>query len=80
MWRSNYEMTPDAFSKEVDRCGCRSGRFTFPFTPMSAGSSAEKYAKDVVSEDQPIPAHVLGNMWAQQWNQHLPAARACQHG
>ncbi|XP_059083297.1 angiotensin-converting enzyme-like [Tigriopus californicus] len=28
----------------------------------------KKYGKDVVSEKGPIPAHLLGNMWAQSWN------------
>lgn len=26
------------------------------------------YGSDVVSEDGPIPMHLLGNMWAQQWS------------
>jgi len=28
---------------------------------------AEHYGEDKVREDQPIPAHLLGNMWAQDW-------------
>ena len=31
------------------------------------GKLSEKYGSDVVSADGPIPAHLLGNMWAQQW-------------
>ena len=27
----------------------------------------QKYGKEVVSETGPIPMHLLGNMWAQQW-------------
>eukprot|EP00094_Tigriopus_californicus_P003982 TCALIF_03835-PA protein Name:"Similar to Ance Angiotensin-converting enzyme (Drosophila melanogaster)" AED:0.12 eAED:0.12 QI:128/0.66/0.42/1/1/1/7/0/623 len=29
---------------------------------------AARYGKDVVNEKGPIPAHLLGNMWAQSWN------------
>lgn len=28
----------------------------------------KRYGKDVVSETDPIPMHLLGNMWAQQWS------------
>ncbi|NVL67969.1 M2 family metallopeptidase, partial [Escherichia coli] len=27
-----------------------------------------KYGKDKIPEKAPIPAHLLGNMWAQQWD------------
>lgn len=27
-----------------------------------------KYGEDVVTKDGPIPAHLLGNMWAQTWD------------
>ena len=29
---------------------------------------AKKYGADKVPDGKPIPAHLLGNMWAQQWN------------
>ncbi|XP_072156019.1 angiotensin-converting enzyme isoform X2 [Bemisia tabaci] len=28
----------------------------------------EKYGENIVPRKRPIPAHLLGNMWAQQWN------------
>lgn len=28
---------------------------------------SKKYGKDVVSERGPIPMHLLGNLWAQSW-------------
>ncbi|CAL7935105.1 unnamed protein product [Xylocopa violacea] len=28
----------------------------------------KKYGEDIVSKDGPIPAHLLGNMWAQSWS------------
>ena len=32
------------------------------------GRLAKKYGKDKVPAGKPIPAHLFGNMWAQQWN------------
>ena len=32
------------------------------------GQLAKKYGKDVVPPNGPIPAHLLGNIWAQEWN------------
>ena len=29
---------------------------------------AQRYGKDKVPDGKPIPAQLLGNMWAQQWN------------
>lgn len=31
------------------------------------GELNQKYGDNVVAEQGPIPAHLLGNMWAQQW-------------
>lgn len=28
----------------------------------------KKYGENIVSKDGPIPAHLLGNMWAQSWS------------
>ncbi len=33
---------------------------------------SEKYGKEVVPPDGPIPAHLLGNMWAQTWGNVYP--------
>ena len=36
--------------------------------PVFAGQRAtEVYGSDVVPQDGPIPAHLLGNMWSQDW-------------
>ena len=33
---------------------------------------AKKYGKDKVPAGKPIPAHLLGNMWAQEWGNIYP--------
>ena len=72
MWRSNYEMTPTEFANEVDRLWLQVRPLYVSLHAYARWKLAEKYGKNVVSEDQPIPAHLLGNMWAQQWNNIYP--------
>jgi peptidyl-dipeptidase A len=36
------------------------------------GRLVETYGKDLVPPEGPIPAHLLGNMWAQQWGNVYP--------
>jgi len=68
MWRSKYDMEPDAFAKEIDRLW---GQVKPLYDALHCHVRAklnEKYGKDLVPLDQPIPAHLLGNMWAQSWD------------
>src|ERR1700722_19570649 len=72
MWRSNYDMPPDDFAKEVDRLWLQVRPLYVSLHAYVRWKLAEKYGKDVVSEDQPIPAHLLGNMWSQEWEEIYP--------
>ena len=36
------------------------------------GRLAKQYGADKVPAGKPIPAHLLGNMWAQEWNNIYP--------
>ena len=72
MWRSGYDMPPDEFSKELDRLWEQVRPLYVSLHSYARWKLAEKYGKDVVSEDQPIPAHLLGNMWAQEWSNIYP--------
>src|SRR6202140_4076187 len=72
MWRSNYEMPPDQFSRELDRLWQQVRPLYVSLHAYVRWKLAEKYGKDVVPEDAPIPAHLLGNMWAQEWNNIYP--------
>ena len=68
MWRSKYDMPPDDFSKELDRLWLQVRPLYVSLHAYVRWKLAEKYGKDLVPESAPIPAHLLGNMWAQQWN------------
>src|SRR5258708_19030497 len=72
MWRSNYDMPPDEFSKELDRLWQQVRPFYVSLHAYVRWKLAAKYGKDVVPEDGPIPAHLLGNMWAQEWEDIYP--------
>jgi len=72
MWRSGYDMPPADFSAELDRLWQQVRPLYLSLHSYARWKLAEKYGPDVVSENDPIPAHLLGNMWAQQWNNIYP--------
>ena len=72
MWRSNYDMPPDEFAKELDRLWGQVRPLYVSLHAYVRWKLAEKYGKDLVREDEPIPAHLLGNMWSQEWNNIYP--------
>lgn len=67
MWRSKYDMPADDFANELDRIW---GQVKPLYNSLQCHVRArlgEKYGTDKVPQDRPIPAHLLGNMWAQSW-------------
>ncbi len=71
MWRSKYDMTPDQFSKEVDRLWEQVRPLYLSLHAYVRTKLREKYG-DVVPANGPIPAHLLGNIWAQEWGNIYP--------
>lgn len=69
MWRSKYDMEPDAFAKEVDRLWNQTKPLYDALHCHVRAKLNEKYGSEIVPLDQPIPAHLLGNMWAQDWDE-----------
>jgi peptidyl-dipeptidase A len=67
MWRSHYDMPPDDFAKELDRLW---DQLRPLYLSLHAYVRARLHAKygDMVPLDGPIPAHLLGNIWAQDWS------------
>ncbi len=72
MWRAKYDMEPDAFAAEMERLWLQVKPLYDSLYTYTRHKLSEKYGKDVVPEDKPIPAHLLGNMWAQQWGNIYP--------
>jgi len=67
LWRSNYDMTPAEFATEVDRLWEQVRPLYEALHCHVRAKLAETYGSDLVPADQPIPAHLLGNMWSQSW-------------
>ena len=67
MWRSGYDMPPDEFVGEVDRLWEQVSPFYDALQCHVRASLADEYGSAVVPLDEPIPAHLLGNMWSQSW-------------
>ncbi|HEY3443365.1 MAG TPA: M2 family metallopeptidase [Paludibaculum sp.] len=72
LWRSQYDMPPDDFAKELDRLWEQVKPLYVQLHAYTRWKLREKYGKDAVPESGPIPAHLLGNIWAQQWNNLYP--------
>ncbi len=72
MWRSKYDMEPDAFAAEMERLWQQVKPLYDSLYTYTRRKLAEKYGPQVVTEDKPIPAHLLGNMWAQTWGNIYP--------
>ncbi len=74
MWRSNYDMPPDAFAADVDRLWSEVKPLYDSLQCHVRAKLGETFGTDVVPQDAPIPAHLLGNMWAQQWGNRYDVA------
>jgi peptidyl-dipeptidase A len=72
MWRAKYDMEPDAFAAEMERLWIQVKPLYDSLYTYTRRKLSEKYGPAVVPLDKPIPAHMLGNMWAQQWGNIYP--------
>lgn len=72
MWREKYDMDADAFAAEMERLWQQVKPLYDSLYTYTRHKLSERYGKEVVPEDKPIPAHLLGNMWAQQWGNIYP--------
>ncbi len=72
MWRSNYDMPPDDFTKEAARLWEQVKPLYGSLHCYVRGKLQKTYGQDHVPAGKPIPAQLLGNMWAQQWGEIYP--------
>jgi peptidyl-dipeptidase A len=70
MWRSGYDMSPAELDHEVERLWQQLLPFYRELHAYARGKLRARYGEDHVPAEGPIPAHLLGNMWAQSW-EHL---------
>ena len=67
MWKSNYDMTPAEFEADTARLWDEVKPLYDELHCHVRAKLGEVYGTDKVPQDGPIPAHLLGNMWAQSW-------------
>lgn len=68
LWRGKYDMPSDDFEAELDRLWGQVKPFYDALHCHVRAELGETYGTDIVPQDKPIPAHLLGNMWAQTWS------------
>jgi peptidyl-dipeptidase A len=71
MWRAKYDMPPDEFTMELDRLWDQVRPLYVKLHAYVRMKMREKYG-DIVPADGPIPAYLLGNIWAQEWGNIYP--------
>ena len=67
LWRSGYDMTPEQFSAELERAWTQLEPLYQELHAYVRFKLMQKYGAAAERPDGMIPAHLLGNMWAQEW-------------
>jgi peptidyl-dipeptidase A len=71
MWRQKYDMPADAFTRELDRLWDQVRPLYVKLHAYMRMKLRQKYG-DAVPATGPLPAHLLGNIWAQDWSNVYP--------
>jgi peptidyl-dipeptidase A len=72
MWRSGYDMTPEEFTRDAARLWEQVKPLYSQLHCYVRSSLQKTYGANRVPDGKPIPAQLLGNMWAQQWGEIYP--------
>ncbi|MGA2856037.1 MAG: M2 family metallopeptidase [Candidatus Sulfotelmatobacter sp.] len=72
MWRAGYDMTPEQFNAELERLWQQVRPLYVSLHTFVRGRLSRYYGPNVVPPDGPIPADLLGNPWAQEWDGIFP--------
>ena len=72
LWRAAYDMPPAEFEQETDRLWNQVKPLYDDLHCYVRARLSRKYGTEKVSATGPIPAHLLGNMWAQEWPNVYP--------
>ena len=67
MWRSNYDITPEEFSADLERLWKQVEPLYLELHTYVRHRLIQKYGAMAERPDGMIPADLLGNMWAQEW-------------
>jgi len=68
LWRAGYDMAPGDFEADVERLWGEVKPLYEALHCFVRSKLQARYGKERVPDGAPIPAPLLGNMWAQEWN------------
>jgi peptidyl-dipeptidase A len=68
LWRAGYDMPSADFEADIERLWSQVKPLYDELHCYVRAKLQERYGKDKVPDHAPIPAQLLGNMWAQEWN------------
>lgn len=68
MWKDGYDMSTTEFEVEVERLWSQVEPLYEELHCHVRAKLNENYGDELVPKDSPIPAHLLGNMWSQTWD------------
>ena len=69
LWKSGYDMPVAEFEQETERLWSQVEPLYEELHCYVGAKLADHYGSDKVSAGKPLPAHLFGNMWAQQWGE-----------
>jgi peptidyl-dipeptidase A len=72
MWRSGYDMPAENFPAELDRLWGEVKPLYEALHCHVRAKLGDQYGSELVPPNGLIPAHLLGNMWAQDWSNIYP--------
>ncbi|MGH9514335.1 MAG: M2 family metallopeptidase, partial [Terriglobales bacterium] len=72
LWRAGYDMPPQQFDADLDRLWEQVRPLYLSLYTFVRARLSDKYGAQVVPPNGPIPAHLLGNPWAQAWGNVFP--------
>ena len=68
LWFSKYDMPSDEFLMETDRVWEEVKPLYEALHCHVRAKLNEHYGDEIVSNSNPLPVHILGNMWGQSWS------------
>jgi peptidyl-dipeptidase A len=72
LWRSGYDMPSEAFAPEMERLWQQLKPLYDSLRIYVRGRLVDRYGAAAARPDGLIPAHLLGNMWSQTWDNIYP--------
>jgi peptidyl-dipeptidase A len=67
LWRAGYDMTPEQYSADLERVWAEVAPLYKELHTYVRKKLIARYGAAAERKDGMIPAHLLGNMWAQEW-------------